>query len=83
MNTFSNSKSTTSNSASLAHTSQPVEWLRIPDAVRRFSLSRSTLYLLMKEGKIKSCCLRRTGAVRGARRISAESVSAYLESLAQ
>jgi hypothetical protein len=62
-------------------TTDAVEWLRVPDAARRFSLSRSTLYVLMGEGKIKSCCIRRKGAVRGARRISAESVSTYLESL--
>ncbi len=63
-------------------TTDAIEWLRVPDAARRFSLSRSTLYVLMGEGKIKSCCIRRKGAIRGARRISAESVSAYLESLA-
>lgn len=64
-------------------TTEPVEWLRVPQAAQRFSLSRSTLYVLMQEGKIRSCSLRRKGAVRGARRISAESIRMYLESNAE
>jgi hypothetical protein len=58
------------------------EWLRIPDAVRLFSLGRSTIYILLQEGKIKSANLVRRGNVRGRRLLEANSIRIYLESLA-
>jgi Helix-turn-helix domain len=55
------------------------EWLRIPEAIRIFGIGRSTLYILIGEGKVKSCSLRRRGAVRGIRLISYDSLSAFIE----
>lgn len=58
------------------------EWLRIAGAVTLYGIGRSSLYELIAEGKIKSVCLRQRGSARGIRLISADSLSAYLESLA-
>jgi len=54
-------------------------WLPINEAVRLFGLSRSSLYLLMKEGKIISSqvCIRGVG--RGKPLISFASLKAYVE----
>jgi excisionase family DNA binding protein len=62
------------------HTAVPVEYLRVSDACRRFSVSRSWLYELIKENAIKSHCLRKLGNTRGARRINAESLRLFIES---
>jgi len=67
-----------SNDQTLEH----VVWLSIRDASRRYSISRSKLYDLLAEGKIKSCVLRRRDALRGKRLLSAESINALLENLA-
>jgi len=58
--------------------SAPV-WLPINEAVRLFGLSRSSLYLLMKEDKIRSSqvCIRGVG--RGKPLISFASLKAYVE----
>jgi excisionase family DNA binding protein len=61
-------------------TSVPIEYLRVSDACKRFSLSRSALYELIKDNAIKSVCLRKVGNTRGARRINAESLRLYIES---
>ena len=58
------------------------EWLRIPDAIRFSGLSRSSLYELIKENKIKSVCLRKRNNTRGVRLISADSLSSLIESAA-
>lgn len=63
-------------------TTVPVEYLRVSDACQRFSVSRSWLYELIKEGAIKTHCLRKLGNTRGARRINAESLRLYIESQA-
>src|SRR6516225_6425108 len=43
-------------------------WLRIPSAVKYSGLSRSRLYELFAQGRIKSICLKsHTGALRGVR----------------
>lgn len=55
------------------------EWIRVPEAVRVFSLCRSSLYELIAAGKIKSTCLRKRGAVRGIRLISYDSLAAYVD----
>lgn len=62
--------------------SSRAEWLRIPDAVRIFSLGRTTIYRLLQEGKIKSATLVRRGNIRGRRLLEANSIRVYLESLA-
>jgi hypothetical protein len=58
------------------------EWLRIPDAIRFSGLGHSSLYELIKEGKIKSVCLRKRNNIRGVRLISADSLSSLIESAA-
>jgi Helix-turn-helix domain len=58
------------------------EWLRIPDAARFSGLGRSSLYELIREGKIKSVCLRKRNNSRGVRLISADSLSSLIESAA-
>jgi Helix-turn-helix domain len=55
------------------------EWLRIPEAVRIFGIGRSSLYLLIREGRIRSCALRQRGAMRGIRLISYDSLVAFIE----
>jgi hypothetical protein len=57
-------------------------WLRIPGAVKYSGLSRSRLYELLAEGRIKSICLKsHNGAVRGVRLIDRESIDLFMESL--
>jgi len=63
-------------------TDVPCEWLRVQDAGKRFSFSRSTIYNLIKDGSIKSKCIRKKGNTRGARRINAESLRLFIESQA-
>lgn len=55
------------------------EWLRIPEATRLTSLSRSTLYELIAERKIRSSSLRRRGKRRGVRLVHRESLLAFIE----
>jgi hypothetical protein len=54
------------------------EWLRLPDATRIFGLSRSKLYELISERRIKSFCLRERGKIKGVRLLSYDSLSAFL-----
>src|SRR6266481_8496887 len=50
-------------------------WLRIPSAVKYSGLSRSRLYELLAQGRIKSICLKsHTGALRGVRLVDRESI---------
>jgi len=58
------------------------EWLRIPEAIRVFGLCRSTLYVLITAGKIRSTCLRKRGSERGVRLINYDSLAAYVEQAA-
>ena len=56
-------------------------WLRIPGAVKYSGLSRSRLYELLTERRIKSICLRsHKGAARGVRLIDRESIDLFMES---
>jgi hypothetical protein len=46
-------------------------WLRVPGAVKYSGLSRSKLYELLSEGRIRSICVRsQKGAQRGVRLIA-------------
>jgi predicted DNA-binding transcriptional regulator AlpA len=67
--------------------SQPIkqrpEWLRIDAAVRLFGLSRSKLYELITDRKIKSFCLRERNKIKGIRLISFDSLSEFLENEAR
>ena len=61
------------------HTMEPLRWLRVEEAARTRGISRSLLYELLRDGKIKSSLLRKKGNVRGIRLISAESLDAHIE----
>jgi helix-turn-helix protein len=55
------------------------EWLRINAAIQIFGLSRSKLYELIADRKIKSFCLRERNRIEGVRLISFDSLSEFLE----
>ena len=55
------------------------EWVDAKGARILFGLSRSHLYMLVGRGLIKSCCLRRPGAIRGRRLFACDSIRRYLE----
>lgn len=58
------------------------EW-EDPKGIRaRFGISKSTLYRLIEQGKVKSTSLRERGKLRGKRLVSTDSVAAFLEGLA-
>lgn len=50
------------------------EWLRPADVTRVFGIGRSHLFDLIKNGRVKSVCLRHRGAARGSRLISYDSL---------
>ncbi len=54
------------------------DWLKIPQAVHRSNICRSSLYDLIRRGKIRSVCLRDPDKVRGTRLINAASLDAYI-----
>jgi hypothetical protein len=56
------------------------EWLRINDVTRCFGLSRPALFKLITLGRIRSVHLRREGAEKGIRLVSAQSVRDYITS---
>jgi hypothetical protein len=57
-------------------------WLRIPAAVKYSGLSRSRLYELLAQGRIKSICLKsHNNALRGVRLADKESIDLFMESL--
>ena len=56
-------------------------WLRMPSAVKYSGLSRSRLYELLTQGRIKSICLKsHTAALRGVRLVDRESIDQFMES---
>ena len=57
-------------------------WLRIPAAVKYSGLSRSRLYELLPEAKIRSVCLKsHKGAGRGVRLLDRESIDTFMLAL--
>jgi hypothetical protein len=57
-------------------------WLRVPSAVKYSGISRSRLYELISEGRIKSTCLKsHRDASRGVRLVDRESIDRFMESL--
>jgi hypothetical protein len=57
-------------------------WLRIPSAVKYSGLSRSRLYELLGQRRIKSICLKsHNSALRGVRLVDRESIDLFMESL--
>ncbi len=59
------------------------EWIRTKDVPRFFGLGRTQTYELIAAGKIKSVSMRKRGQKHGTRLISYDSLSSYLDSLAQ
>ena len=59
------------------------EWLRIPSAIKIFGISRTKLYELIGQRKIKSVSLRERGQIRGTRLLSYDSMMEYLDQLAE
>ena len=57
------------------------DWIRIDEATRRYSISRSGLYEMVNDGTIKSVVLKKKRNVRGIRLLSTSSIDAMLESL--
>jgi hypothetical protein len=54
-------------------------WLRVPGAVKYSGLSRSKLYELLSDGRIRSICVRsQKGAQRGVRLIDRESIDSFI-----
>lgn len=60
-------------------TDAEIEWLSIKQAVRLFSIGRSTLYTLLNEGKVKGRVVRGRGNIKGKRLLSAESLRLFIE----
>ncbi len=58
------------------------EWVRVPEAVRLFGISRTKLYELISDGNIRTVSLRKLGQIRGTRLIQYDSMCAYLDNLA-
>jgi hypothetical protein len=56
------------------------EFANSATAQRLTGLSRSHLYALQNEGKIRSACLRKPGAIRGKRAWHIPSILAFLRS---
>jgi predicted DNA-binding transcriptional regulator AlpA len=57
-------------------------WLRIPSAVKYSGLSRSRLYKLPAEDRIRSIWLKSNSrALRGVRLVDRESIDLFMESL--
>jgi hypothetical protein len=59
------------------------EWTDHKGARVLFGFSRSHLYELLAEGKIRSTCVRRRGALRGRRLFCCESIRALLNKHAE
>jgi hypothetical protein len=55
-------------------------WLRDKQAVHRFAISRTKLFKLAKDGKIRSVSLREPGTARGTRLFCVKSIEDYIES---
>lgn len=63
-------------------TSDPVtpKWMRDRVAVSTYGISRTKLWQLQKQGKIRSVSLTEPGMARATRLFDAKSIEAYIES---
>lgn len=61
----------------------PPEWARPSDITRMFGIKRTTLWNLLKEGRIRSASLRQRHQIRGTRVVNIQSVRDYLEAQSQ
>jgi hypothetical protein len=66
-----------------AQSEQRPEWIRMDAAEKLFGISRSKLYELISDRKIKSFCLRERNKVKGIRLLSFDSICEFLEKEAQ
>lgn len=55
-------------------------WLRDKQAVATYGISRTKLWQLQKQGKIRSVSLTEPGMARATRLFDAKSIEAYIES---
>lgn len=55
-------------------------WLRDKQAVATYSISRTKLWMLAKEGKIRSVSLQEPGMSRATRLFCVKSIEEYIES---
>lgn len=55
-------------------------WLRDKQAVATYSISRTKLWRLGKEGKIRTVSLQEPGMARATRLFEAKSIESYIES---
>ena len=67
--------------ANISRTSIP-EWLDAKGVHHSFAICKSTAYRLASEGTIRSVSLRERGKLRGKRLFSYDSISAYIEKMA-
>ena len=70
------------NSTSIQTQMRP-EWLRVDAATKLFGISRSKVYELITDRRVKSFCLRERNKLKGIRLISFDSLSALMESEAK
>jgi excisionase family DNA binding protein len=59
------------------------EWIRVDPASELFGISRSKIYELISDRRIKSFCLRERGKIKGIRLISYDSLCEFLENEAR
>ena len=59
------------------------EFGRVPDVERLWGIKRGLLYLLIKQGDIKSAVIRRKGARTGVRLVHLQSVRDFLAKCAE
>jgi helix-turn-helix protein len=55
------------------------EWIRVDAAIQIFGLSRTKLYELIADRRMKSFCLRDRNKIKGVRLISFDSLNEFLE----
>jgi Helix-turn-helix domain len=58
-------------------------WMRVTAAVAASGVSRSRLYEWIKEGRIRTACIRERHQKKGTRLIEAESLFRLIESMAE
>ncbi len=58
----------------------PPSWVRVHDAIHATGISRSRLYVLMNEGKIRSASLRDKGQSKPTRLIDFGSLLSFIDS---
>ena len=67
-------------SESIAELSNKVKWLRIPQVISIYSLSRTKIYQLANDKKIVSVSLREPGQTKGTKLFLKSSIDTYIDS---